>query len=339
MIILFTELFDILPEITKRNINFFTWILYLLYKLPFVSFLVAPVGVLLGTISCFSLLLRYGEITAMKASGVTSYRIISPVLIVAFFISIISMVCNETIIPIANSNAKYIKYSKIYGKNIQQKKNYNISFRTGKNMFVNIKITYNNCKIMEGIEIKEYHADKNISTRIDAKYAKWVNNQWWLFDGVIRKFAVDKQLIVEQSFTKKKMNIIETPEDIYTIIIAKEKETENMNMRELKQYIQLLRRCGNRFEDKLVEFYLKTSFPFANFLMSLLGASISLWYPKGNITASFGISIIISFIYWEIIGIGRALGHAGILSPFLAAWLPNIIFGIIGIFFLKEIKR
>jgi lipopolysaccharide export system permease protein len=55
--------------------------------------------------------------------------------------------------------------------------------------------------------------------------------------------------------------------------------------------------------------------------------------------AGFGISIIVSFLYWESIGIGRSMGHVGVLPAILAAWLANIIFGVVGIVLLSRARR
>lgn len=336
-IILITDAFEIISMLSEKKISILTGIECLAYKIPFVAFLITPVAVLLATISCFSLLLRNSEITAMKASGISLYRIISPVLFVAFFISVLFMGVNEFLIPVANTKAEYIKKVKIEGTQ-EDKNSYNASFRTTGNRFLNIGMIDCTGRKMDGVEIKDYQSDNSISLRMDAKKAKWIDNQWYLFDGIERRFSPFGLVISEERFDKKRLNILETPDEIQDIISAGKIKAENMNMLELWQSITLLKRSGNGVEDKLVDFYLKTSFPFASFIIALLGAAISLQNARGAIAAGFGLSIVVSFLYWESIGIGRALGYAGVLPAILAAWLANIIFGIAGMFLLSRAR-
>ncbi len=339
-----TDVFEIIPMISEKKIPILTVMLYFGYKIPFVVFLIIPVAVLLATISCFSLLLRNSEITAMKASGVSLYKIISPVLTTAFFISILAMGVNEFLVPLANTKAEYTKNIKMEGKQ-EDRNNYNVSFRTTGNRFLNIGRLNDTGTRMEGVEVKEYRADNSISLRIDAQTAEWIDNQWLLFNGIERRFSSfssnfssEGRIISEQRFDKKKLDILETPCEIQDIITAGKVKAEKMSMVDLWQNITLLRRSGNGIEDKLVDFYLKTSFPFASLIIALLGTSIALQSTRGAIAAGFGISILVSFLYWESIGIGRSMGHAGILPAMLAAWLANIIFGVVGIALLFRAK-
>ncbi|MDI6781455.1 MAG: LptF/LptG family permease [bacterium] len=345
-IIMITDVFEIIPMISEKRIPVFTVMMYFGYRIPFVVFLIIPVAVLLATISCFSLLLRNSEITAMKASGVSLYKIISPVLTTAFFISILAMGINEFLVPLANTKAEYTRNIKMEGKQ-EDKNSYNVSFRTTKNRFLNIGLINDTMTRMEAVEVKDYRADNSISLRIDAQTAEWINNHWWLFNGIERRFSSfsssfsslsDGRIVSEQRFDRKKLNILETPDDIQNIIAAGKVRAEKMSMVDLWQNITLLKRSGNGVEDKLVDFYLKTSFPFASLIIALLGTSIALQSTKGAIAAGFGISILVSFLYWESIGIGRSMGHAGVLPAMLAAWLANIIFGMAGVFLLSRAR-
>ncbi len=338
-----TDVFEIIPMISEKKIPILTVMIYFGYKIPFVVFLIIPVAVLLATISCFSLLLKNSEITAMKASGISLCKIISPVLTTAFFISILAMGVNEFLVPLANTKAEYTKNIKMEGRQ-EDRNSYNISFRTTGNRFLNIGLLNDAGTRMEGVEVKDYRADNSISLRIDAQTAEWIDNQWLLSKGIERRFLSSSsfsskgRIISEQRFDKKKLDILETPSEIQDIITAGKVRAEKMSMIDLWRNITLLKRSGNSIEDKLVDFYLKTSFPFASLIIALLGTSIALQSARGAIAAGFGISILVSFLYWESIGIGRSMGHAGVLPAMLAAWLANIIFGVAGIALLFRAK-
>ncbi|MEK7274421.1 MAG: LptF/LptG family permease, partial [Candidatus Desantisbacteria bacterium] len=237
----------------------------------------------------------------------------------------------------------YTKNIKMEGRQ-EDRNSYNVSFRTTGNRFLNIGRLNNAGTRMEGVEVKEYRADNSISLRIDAQAAEWIDNQWLLSKGIERRFLSSSsfsskgRIIFEQRFDKKKLDILETPSEIQDIITAGKVRAEKMSMIDLWRNITLLKRSGNSIEDKLVDFYLKTSFPFASLIIALLGTSIALQSARGAIAAGFGISILVSFLYWESIGIGRSMGHAGVLPAMLAAWLANIIFGVAGIALLFRAK-
>ncbi|MEW6618610.1 MAG: LptF/LptG family permease [bacterium] len=310
---------------------------YFLCQIPFALVLVSPVAVLLACLFSLGSLAHHNEIMAMKSSGVHSYRIILPILLSALFISFLITGFNNSIVLKANQRVSKIKSQKIYRENISFIVE-NLSFRNDKGWFLMIKSFDKEKGKMEGIEIKALNDEGHLSLRIDAKEAKWVNGIWWLKKGILRGFNQQGLVIKEEKFEEQMLQMW-SPKEIWLISQAERKQTNDMSIKELVAYIELLKESGCKFNDKLVDLHLKISFPFANLIMALIGTSLSLQKPKGKIVASFGLSILISFLYWEAIGIGRALGMAENLPPVFSAWIANIIFGIVGIYLAFKIKN
>jgi len=310
---------------------------YFLYQVPFTIVLVTPVAVLLACLFSLGTLSHYNEIMAMKSSGVNLYRIILPIWVTALLISLLSFAWSELVVPVANQRIVMIKSQRISHENISSQAQ-NLSFRSDKGWFLLIKLFDKEKGIMEGIEIKSCYPDGQLSLRIDAKRARWVNDIWWLKEGILRKFNQQGLIIKEEKFKKKKIQLW-SPEQIWMISQVEKKEANEMGMKELGAYIRLLQASGSKFNDKLVDLHLKVSFPFANLIIALIGSGLSLQRLKGGRVASFGVSILISFLYWEAIGMARALGMAEKLPPLFSAWIANIIFGIIGIFLVVKAKK
>jgi len=310
---------------------------YFLYQIPITVVLVTPVAVLLACLFSIGILAHHNEIIAMKSSGVNLYRIILPILLASLLISFLSFIWNEFVVPKANQRMLEIKSQKIYRENISYKVE-NLSFRNDKGWFLSINLFDKKKGLMEGVVIKDRYSNGNPSMRIDAKKARWINDIWWFEEGILRKFSQQGLIIKEEQFKKKKIQMW-SPEEIWMISQAQKKEADEMSIRDLSAYIKLLKVSGSKFNDKLVDLHLKISFPFANLIIALIGTSLALQRAKGGKVASFGISIIISFLYWETIGIGRALGMAEKLPPAFSAWIANIIFGIIGIYLAFRTKR
>ena len=89
----------------------------------------------------------------------------------------------------------------------------------------------------------------------------------------------------------------------------------------------------------LVELYLKISFPLANLIVVLIGVALALRNRRGGLAIAFGLSVFISFVYYALIRTGQALGHNGALPPMLAAWLGNLVFGLLALELFRRARR
>lgn len=332
-LIIITHIFSRTGWLIENHLPPLIIIKYFLYQVPFTLMLVTPIAVLLACLFSLGTLAHHNEIIAMKSSGVNLYRIILPILLAALLISFLCMGWNEFVVPEANQKQSKIKSQKIYSAKVE-----NLSFRSDKGWFLTIKLFDKEKGIMEGITIKDRYLDGQPSLRIDVKEARWINGVWWFEEGILRKFNQQGLIIKEETFKKKKIQLW-SPEEIWMINQAEKKEATQMRIKDLTAYIQLLQASGSKFNDKLVDLHLKISFPFANLIMALIGTSLALQKPKGGRTASFGISILISFLYWVAIGIGRALGMGERLPPAFSAWIANVIFGIGGIYLVFKAKK
>jgi lipopolysaccharide export system permease protein len=84
---------------------------------------------------------------------------------------------------------------------------------------------------------------------------------------------------------------------------------------------------------------MKIAFPLINFVVVLIGASLSTRIRRGGMAIGFGVSLLISFVYYCALRAGQSLGHGGALPPLLAAWSANLIFGAIGLTLFLRAQR
>ena len=148
-------------------------------------------------------------------------------------------------------------------------------------------------------------------------------------DGAIRQFHDEGEIIT--SFRRREFpELPEKPEDL-----AKESiEPEEMRFSELRDYIDKVRRGGGSIDKYQVDLYFKFSFPFTNLIFALIGAALSSAKRKPSMATGFGLTLLISFSYYGILRIGQSLGHSGVLEPFFAAWMGNIVFLAVGMVLL-----
>lgn len=339
-VLIIPELFKRFSQFMQADVSLWIVIKYFGYKLPLIISLISPVVVLLACFFSLGGLSRYNEITALKSSGINLYRISLPILLFSLFISIIVFLWNETVVPIANKEMERIIQIEIQKKPPDEMKVNNVSFKSSQGWFVNIKFFDYAKGSLEGIEIKSCYPDGGVLNRIDVKKARWTRYGLELIEGVEREFAQGGTIIKEEQFKKRILkHFEETPDQIWHLTQVENKNLNLMNIKELWNYIQLLNHSGSRVDERLIDFHIRIAMPFVNLIMALIGISMALQNPRTNQSASFGIGILISFIYWEVIGISKSLGYADTLSPFLSAWLPNLIFGMVGICLIVRAKK
>lgn len=333
---LLIEFFEKIDDFIEHHAELGTIIEYFIFFTPKVIFYGTPVAVLLGTLLTLGILSRNSELVAMRAAGVSLYSIAIPLLSVAFFISILSFVFNESLIFTANQRLNYIKDVKIR-KNppkvfFQQNK---VWMRGKDNTIINIDLLHPEGENLYGVTLYKFDNEFNLIERVDAKEARWGRVQWIFVDGKIRTFPLNGG-IKEKDFDAIYYDFSEDPEDFRKV----EKKSEEMNIFELYNHIQKLKIAGFNALRYVVDMHSKISFAFVSFVMALFGVPFSFRSGRGEgIIIGIGMSILIAFLYWVILSVGVSLGHAGIFPPFFAAWIGNLLFGTAGLYMLLSVKQ
>jgi lipopolysaccharide export system permease protein len=305
------------------------------YQLPWIILLTMPISVLLSTVFTLGRLSRDNELTALVASGMPITRIARPILISAFFISIASLLFSELIVPFANRRADRIMAVDIEGSRKQESYKYRKDLhyqgegnRTWYAERYDIKLS-----VLLNVTLHEYE-DSKLVRRIDAKKAFWDGSKWVFMEGAVRDFHNAGETVTP--FHRMEMPLLpEKPEDI-----AKEEiDPEEMNFFELRNHIDKIRRGGGSIDKYLVDLYFKFSFPFTSLIFAIIGAALSSAKRKPSMATGFGMTLLISFMYYGILRVGQSLGHSGVLHPLLGAWMGNIVFALIGGVMLYRANR
>jgi lipopolysaccharide export LptBFGC system permease protein LptF len=139
-----------------------------------------------------------------------------------------------------------------------------------------------------------------------------------------------------KSFTRMAVNgLAERPSDF-----AQEKrDPKEMDFLELGRYIGRLRASGARIANYLVDLHMKLSFPLINFIVVLIGAAVATRLRLQSAALGFGLSIAIAFVYYAFMRAGQAFGHSGVLPPYAAAWIGDVVFGSVGLTMMWRAQR
>ncbi len=333
------DIVENMDTLIDRNVGMNLIILYYAFYLPYIIVLTLPVAMLLTTMFTLGRFIGDNEITAMKASGISLYRILMPLYIFSLLAGIFIMIFSEFVVPQTNLYREDIEkqgnnFRFTLSRNREMDRTH-IFLANGDNCVIYARNFVSKEKKAHGVFIIELSAEDSgavsdetaeIEKRIDAEYMTYTNGVWNLVNVEIRTFTEDGENL-ETFETMPAPFIIVSPSDFARIDI----KPEEMNYLKLRKYIKTIREKGGDASEWLVDLYLKISFPFVSFVIVFFGAPMVAGSTRRGKAASFGIALVICFIYYSLINACQILGRNGTLQPISAAWLPNGLFFVVGI--------
>jgi lipopolysaccharide export system permease protein len=334
------DLFGRLDEILKQNINLGILWDYYLSMIPLIIIQTTPVASLISTIYVLGALNKYGEITAMRSAGISIYRILMPFIYIGFAITILIFGVSEKILPQSMRKAESIKENSMENadrnKTFNKKAISNIALYGKNNRLIFIDNFDTFSKIATGITILEQDKKDNVSLKINAHEARWIDGKW-LFSNILTYKLDDKGMVIgSPEFFQEKIIPMEKPKDL----ISKGTNYDYMSFYDLSNYIKNFSGASPKLITRLrVDLYQKISFPFTSLIVILIGSGFALrMRQRGKATALLGIgmSIAIGFIYYAFMASCIAFGKSGSLPPFISAHLANILFGFVGIILIRN---
>lgn len=309
--------------------------LYYLHQIPGIGFQILPLGVLMATLLSLGILSRNNEITAMKANGISLYRITFPLLLLGIVASGLCFIGKEFVVPFSNRQSENILLTEILKRPRKTFiRNDKVWYRS-QNAIYNFQVFNPQQDLLEGITLFEFDDDFKLRRRIDAKKALWRGEAWHFYDVTIRDF--DKRRATQTiRFEERVIPIPETPD----VFKEEQRDTEEMGYYDLRSYIRRIKKGGYDATKYIVDLYAKLSFPFACAIMVFIGIPFSVKTARsGGVTLSIVMSIVIGFLYWIILNLSLSLGHSGWLPPQLSAFAPHALFGLAGIYALISIRQ
>jgi lipopolysaccharide export system permease protein len=309
--------------------------LYYLYQVPGVAFQIFPLGILMATLLGLGIIARNNEITAMKANGISLYRITFPLFLLGILASAFCFIGNEFIVPFSTRHSDDILLVEIRNKPRKTFiRNYKVWYRS-RNAIYNFHVFNPETDMLEGITILEFDDEFKLLRRIDAEKAIWHVDAWHFYAGTIRDFR-EKGTIQTNRFDERVISIPETP----AVFKEEQRDTEEMGYYDLRRYIQKIEMGGYDATRYIVDLYAKLSFPFACFIMVFVGIPFSTKTERsGGLALPIVMSIVIGFLYWIVLALSLSLGHSGFLPPQVSAFAPHALFGLAGIYALISIKQ
>lgn len=301
-----------------------------LWQLPGIFVLAIPMALLLGTLLAIQRLSGESEITAMKAGGITFIRIAAPLLIAGFVMSFVTLFLQEDAVPFAREEANVIQNT-IINQTSAFASNLNVSapLPGGGSQMTFARSCAQNCEALLGVTLVQYDRAGNPTRIIFADRAVFAAQQWTLDNARIYQFAANGE-VTTQSTPSMQVQLGENPTEM--VKRAVNNNPDDMNRAEIAQIIRTGQLSASERKKYTMVYQQKLAMPFACFVFTLLAVPYGIRSIRGGGSTGlgFGLAVLIVFIYYIVQTIFSYVGEAYLDLAFLAAWMPNIIFTIIG---------
>ena len=309
---------------------------YLLCNLPWWIIQVLPVSVLLAVLFCVGQLTKSNELTALKAAGINLWRIIVLFLLMGALIGVCEFYLREGFIPFSVGMAEKIKTEKIRNEkpsSVNERTNLLVSFDDSKARMTVGKVSLID-KTMSKLVVDMFDNDMVLVKQFVASGASWNGNDWVLENGIERVFSGNNWS--EKYFSKLPFSLPFSPSDFDVLRVR----PEQLSVSEYNTYLKRLELIGSDNTKEKIQYHQRFSAVFSHIIVILIGLPFALSFGKthGKII-SFTVALIFAFVYWAAQAAGQSLGENGIVSPILAAWIGNILFGMFGLILVAKVKK
>jgi lipopolysaccharide export system permease protein len=312
-----------------------------LYTFPMVIALTFPMAMLLATLLGFGRLSGDSEVTALVAAGVSFERIMAPVALFGFLISLLGYWISGTVVPNASRQRQAM---------IDAVKNKGGVSLASRDAFT--------VPLRDNDKLTLVHVDGGVDTRsatllnisiefwqggaavrfITAPRAKWVpgTKNWTITEGTAVELGKTSGISRIDELSTREVTL-DTPDNLKIL----QRPVEEVTTAGLRERARVLRTGGSPKEAREadVEIARRTALPFASLMFALVGAPLGVRPQRAGKGVGFGLSVLITFVYWMALQVVSVLARGGILPPALALMLPNLVCLFAALYLIRRVLR
>jgi lipopolysaccharide export system permease protein len=336
-VLLAGNMFKLADLVINKGVEITDVIRLFFYMIPYMLSYTIPMAILTATIISFGRLACDNEVIAMKASGISLYKIGLPVIVMTFAISLASVYLNDKILP-ASHFASYKLVKGVALKNPSAYLESGIFIKNFKGYIVRIDNIEGN--ELEGILIYQLQDDGPARTIIaeNGRFISHLNKNFITLR--LSNGSVDEpnpkqpNMFYKLNFKTYDMTL-DLDKDISLDNI--DKKPKSMTIKELKEDIARLKATGSSdihikrsINDRQVEIHRKIAMAFSSFVFVLIALPLAINTKKREKSVGFAMSLIILTLYYLALFGGMALALRGIIPPIIGVWAANFIYFIVG---------
>lgn len=341
-IITVIDITEKIDKFAKNNLSTSMVLSYYADFMPWIAGLLTPITVFIAVVYVTSRMAAHTEIIAMLSSGISFRRLLVPYLLASLVIGGLSFYVNGWVIP--KSNRDRLMFELQYFKNNSVSYHTNIHMQIEPNVYMFIQNF--NSETANGFQFTlERFDDNRLIEKITADNIAWDTTlhkwtlKYWKKKSVDSLFQVRQQpspLILTARGEKLDTTLSITPKDLST----GNRNYDGMTINELTDHIAKMKFRGTTgVEIYEVEKQIRFASPFTIFVLVFMGVLVSSRKSRGGTGFQIALGFLLSFVFILFFTMTRTFAEAGSLPPFLAAWLPNTVFGILALGMYKYVPR
>ena len=337
IILLMDKILKLIDLIVNRGGSLSDVLMLFLFISPSFLILTIPVAVLLGTLLTFGRLSSDSEITAFKASGMSLYQLFFPISVFALAAFLLTSFLVFSGLPWGNRGFKATLY-----RLAQSKADIEIKERIFNDAFNNLVVYVDRVPLqgnhMEGILIYDQR-EKGRSSTILAKEGFIINNPesqeiiLRLRSGDIHRFEPEAH-----TFQKIKFDTYDLKLELAKTFAAIEKKLKDreMSIDDIRKKMEEIKKTGKDTTSYEVELHKRYAIPFTCIVFALIGVPLGIQPHRSGRSYGFILSILILLAYYVSLTASEMLAVRKIIPAFSAGWIPNFLFGGLGIYLLVK---
>jgi lipopolysaccharide export system permease protein len=327
------DLFEKLSRFLEAQVGAGVIIRYYIFRLPKIFTEVLPVAVLLACVLSLGNLARNNEVLAMKMGHIGALRIAMPCIVAGLAASALAWVTVEHIAPPASERAINIERTQVRRLPAHRiTRDSDIWYRAQDDRFVHISLIETQSGVIRGMSVFEFSPNFELLRRIDAREAAFGPDDWTVRDGY--QVELSKNPIRITPFKQMALTLKERPEEFARVA----RSPEEMSYAQLRQYIDRLVKSGVTATRYMVDLHAKVATALVSLIMAILGVSFGLRTSRSGVMIWVGMCIPMGFLYYMLLVLGFSLGRGGAVPPLVAAWIPNLVFGVAGVVSLWRLR-
>jgi len=332
-IFLLTKILDITNMIVNYRISLFDVMLLLIYSMPHFLEFVIPMSTMMTVLLTFFRMSSDNEIVALKAGGMSTYRLLPPVLLFCLITCILTGFMTIYGLPWGRLSFKKLTYE-VASSNI----NIGMKERTFNDNFEDVMLYINKIdlknKALIDIFIEDQRTKNIISTVVAPRGEIYSEPDKLLFhlrlhDGTINQVNIENKTVHSINFDTYDIIL-----DLKKFVPGKrgQKDEKEMSLAELSKYLKNTVNKDTKYYTTLIEFYRKFSIPFACFALGFLGVPLGVQSKSAKRAFGLGFGLIFFLLYYLMLSAGWVFGETGVYPPLIGMWMPNIVIGGIGLY-------
>ncbi len=329
---------DLSDKWFKGQTTFTQIVAFLWWSTPqFMAYIIA-LAVLLSGLVTIGVLTKNSELIVMRACGVSLYRTALPMLAFAVVASAVLFGLEERVLALANRRADQLKHL-IRGGSAQTFDVLNRKWIVGRSGEVYHYQFYNpRTRELNGLAVFEFDpATHRLTRRTQAQRAVYIRTEaglsWLMTNGWTRQFPAKDATSTFAPFAETRVAL--EPADYFVTEVP---EPRRMTYPQLERYIGELRQSGYDVLEYEVELHRKVAFPFVTLVMTFIAVPFAVTTGRRGAMYGIGVGIVLALVYWTMISVFAAFGAGGLISPVLAAWAPNLLFGAAAAYLLLTVR-